>query len=325
MATLRAWGVQVPGVISAEHTYVSAHDDPAEGSPPIETWSCFGRHTGGRLLAEVVEADIEAARRAAEPNGTAGIRYAVTGVNHQAANRILFAGGRASGHVCLVHNAVGYRTSAFIWGSYGRPPWDWLDRAKLDTSDDSAQSLNELAKSSPPSLYQSEEPPPQVIEAVSTISAELVSHLKRYPDALHKVSPRQFEELIAELLSGFGWAVELTPTSKDGGYDMYAISKDISGLQSHWIVECKKFAPHRKVEVDIVRSLHGTMSHLGVGNALLVTTSHFTKGSMAFKASRYDLELKDYHDILNWIDDYKLHPGGTLYVRHNHLVLPRRE
>jgi restriction system protein len=103
---------------------------------------------------------------------------------------------------------------------------------------------------------------------------------------------------------------------------MYAISKDVSGLSSHWIIECKKWATKNKVEVDIVRALYGVKSNLRVGNALLATTSHFTRGAKQFKTSRYDLELKDCEDVLGWISKYGPNPDGTLYLRSNQLILP---
>ena len=60
--------------------------------------------------------------------------------------------------------------------------------------------------------------------------------------------PRQFEELICEILAGFGWEVQLTPATRDGGYDMFAISQDlVAGVQTSWIIECKKYSAEKKV------------------------------------------------------------------------------
>jgi restriction endonuclease Mrr len=150
-----------------------------------------------------------------------------------------------------------------------------------------------------------------------------MKYLAKHPEGIHEITSRQFEELIAEILAGYGWDVELTPATKDGGYDLYAISKDISGLRSHWIIECKKWAPDRKVGVEIVRALYGVKSDRKMGNALLATTSHFTHGVEAFKNSRYDLALKDYEGILQWINEYTPHPNGKLYIRDNRLVIPQ--
>ncbi len=165
--------------------------------------------------------------------------------------------------------------------------------------------------------------PKQLIEVVHIITTELIEYLKRHPKAMYEIRPRQFEELIAEILASYGWEVKLTPPIKDGGYDIFAISKEIkTGLQTSWIIECKKYASENKVGVDIVRALYGVKANLNVANALLATTSYFTKGVQDFKASRYDIELKDYGDIIEWINQYRPNPNGKLYIKENKLVLP---
>ena len=55
---------------------------------------------------------------------------------------------------------------------------------------------------------------------------------------------------------------------------------------------------------------------------MLATTSHFTAGVHKLKASSYDLELKDYEGILEWINEYQPHPDGKLYIKDHKLVIP---
>lgn len=167
------------------------------------------------------------------------------------------------------------------------------------------------------------EPPAHLVDVLRTISAELIKYIAKHPRELYKLRPRQFEELIAEILASYGWLVDLTPAIKDGGYDILAISKDdAAGVRTSWIIECKKYAAKRKVGVDVVRALFGVKADLKVANALLATTSYFTKGVKDYKASRYDLELKDYGDILDWINTYRPNPDGQLYIKDNQLILP---
>jgi hypothetical protein len=47
---------------------------------------------------------------------------------------------------------------------------------------------------------------------------------------------------------------------------------------------------------------------------MLATTSFFTQGAKQFKSSRYNLELRDYNGILEWLEAYRPNPTGTLYV-----------
>jgi len=172
-------------------------------------------------------------------------------------------------------------------------------------------------------LYASDEPTQELILAVQTISKELVCRIKRHPREMYKLYPRQFEELIAEILANFGWEVRLTPSTRDGGYDIYAITREsMANVQISWIIECKKYAPERKVGIDIVRKLHSVKTSKNVGCMMLATTSHFTRGVQEFKASRYDLQLKDYDGIVEWIDKYQPNPGGQLYIPGTKLIIP---
>jgi hypothetical protein len=144
-----------------------------------------------------------------------------------------------------------------------------------------------------------------LVTAVQAVNSDLISFLRKYPKELHRIHWRRFEELIAELLHSFGWEVELTRPSKDGGYDMLGIYRDESGVRHSWIIECKKWAEERRVGVDIARALYTVKQELGVGGALLATTSNFTAGVHSFKASRYDFDLRDHAAIIEWINAYK--------------------
>lgn len=91
----------------ADHTYVVFLH-------PEKRWGCFGRDKGGRqLLAD--KGNFNGAETAAHPNGQAGIIYGITGVCHQAANRIL----RGAGSSKTVKDAKGYWASYFLYGTYG--------------------------------------------------------------------------------------------------------------------------------------------------------------------------------------------------------------
>lgn len=165
--------------------------------------------------------------------------------------------------------------------------------------------------------------PNQLTKIINVVTVELIDYLKKHPEALYEIKPRQFEELIAEILASYGWQIQLTPPTKDGGYDIFAISKDIStGVKTSWIIECKKYSPQNKVSVDIIRALYGIKSNLRVANALIATTSYFTKGAHDFKASRYDIELKDYEAILEWINQYHPNPNGKLYIKNKQIIIP---
>ena len=176
-------------------------------------------------------------------------------------------------------------------------------------------------------LQSPDEPSPSLVQAIDTVTAELINYLKRHPKKLYEIPPDVFEEIVAEVLASFGWQVDITPKSKDGGYDIFALSPTGDrDTTSSWIIECKRYAPHRKVGVDIVRALYGSnlLSRRdgAAGMKMLATTSRFTAGAQAFKASRYDLALKDYESILDWLNTYRPNPNGRLYLKDNKLVMP---
>ena len=141
----------------------------------------------------------------------------------------------------------------------------------------------------------------EIKDVIIPASEELIKYIKNKQDLIFKISSRQFEELIADILKNFGWDVELTAATKDGGYDIFAISKDLSGMKSSWIIECKKYRRDRKVGIEAARSLYSVKNEMKVSNAIIATTSTFTKGVHDFSASRYDFSLRDYDGIMEWL------------------------
>lgn len=149
----------------------------------------------------------------------------------------------------------------------------------------------------------------QIVEIVAptivVANEAMIERLKKAPQDLHKISPRKFEELIADLVQDMGWEIELTPQSKDGGKDILAFLKtDLGKLLC--LIEAKHYDPRRPVQVGLVRQLYGTFVDHGANSAMLVTSSTFTKGAREFQAKHeYQLSLREYGDVVNWIRNYK--------------------
>ena len=149
----------------------------------------------------------------------------------------------------------------------------------------------------------------QIIKAVApiivTANDVLIEKLKRQPSDLFKITSRQFEEVIADLLSDMGIEVELTPQTRDGGKDILAYMDTPIG-KVLCLVEAKQHKETRPVGVNLVRSLYGTVVDQDASKGMLVTTSRFTKDAAAFQQKyEYILSLKDYSDVLSWILKYK--------------------
>ena len=115
------------------------------------------------------------------------------------------------------------------------------------------------------------------------------------------MTSRKFEELVAELLSRKGFKVELTPPSKDGGFDMYAAKSDTLG-RFLFLVECKRYSQTNKVGVNIVRALHGVVQDKKANAGVVVTTSFFTAGAKEFQdRHKFQLHLHDYLELRRWL------------------------
>lgn len=142
---------------------------------------------------------------------------------------------------------------------------------------------------------------PQII----TTNDQLIMQLKRTPDDLFKITPRQFEEVVADLLADMGMEVELTPETRDGGKDILAYMKTEIG-KFLCLVETKQHNKNRPVGVSLVRSLFGTLVDHKATTGMLVTTSRFAKPAQQFQERhKYQLSLKDYSDVVSWILRYK--------------------
>jgi len=157
--------------------------------------------------------------------------------------------------------------------------------------------------------------PPEYSERL-TIVEHLPTKLLRLvaadPRSVRGLTPRQFEEFIAELIEGLGFDnVLLTPASNDGGRDVIA-SNRIHGIPLTFYFECKRYAEGNAVQLGTLRSLLGVVAHhskeANVG--VLVTTSHFTRGAKELIANECRLDGKDYHGIVEWVDAYNRSSSG---------------
>jgi len=168
-----------------------------------------------------------------------------------------------------------------------------------------AQTLGEPGFEYLREIYSAED----VLQFYETIP-DLVFALKSSPYLLRELSPREFEEVVAEVFRAKGFVVDLTKRTRDGGKDIVAVHTDRLGIQSKYFIECKHYAEDNKVGVDIVRALHGVLNTKdGPNKTILATTSTFTSGAKRFveneAASKWDMTLADYDEIVKWISDYE--------------------
>jgi hypothetical protein len=113
-----------------DHVYVT--------SDTGHCWGCFGRDSGGIEICSG-PGDLAFAYCLSYPRGKrlglpryAGITYAIEGVCHQAANRILYPVGNGS---LLVARARGYGLSHALYGPYGPDGLRWPELIKCASVD----------------------------------------------------------------------------------------------------------------------------------------------------------------------------------------------
>ena len=135
----------------------------------------------------------------------------------------------------------------------------------------------------------------------TAVNDDLIRHLAANPQLLRGIHPRRFEELIADLFARRGFTVSLTPATRDGGIDLYAVTRD--DLGSHlYVVECKRYAANRKVGVEAVRGLYAMAEVKHATKGILVTTSYFSRDAIAFALPlEYRLSLHDFDALSSWL------------------------
>lgn len=140
-----------------------------------------------------------------------------------------------------------------------------------------------------------------IIKQVDYFDPSVYKLLQTNPELLKTLDWRIFEEMIADILKTFGYTIELTKKTKDGGIDVFAIKSDKDFGQHKYILQAKRYT--NSVQVSPIRELLYLHSEQGASKSCLATTSTFTKGAWELADKhRWTLELKDRDGILKWID-----------------------
>lgn len=125
---------------------------------------------------------------------------------------------------------------------------------------------------------------------------------------LERLSPREFENLVAKLFERTGYQVRVTAASRDGGVDILA--KRSGALTSESIiVQCKHY-PRRTVPVSEVRALYGILRRRDdVHRAILVTSGEFSQDCYDF-ARGQPIDLIDGQGLLALLQKYPIDRGS---------------
>jgi HJR/Mrr/RecB family endonuclease len=142
--------------------------------------------------------------------------------------------------------------------------------------------------------------PTQIVTDTKVINRALLDVVKNDLEHIHKMTPREFEFLVAEMLEKKGYQVEITPETRDWGKDLIAV-KHIDFGKFIFFVECKRNELVRPVGIEVVQRLYGAVT----GNAtagLIVTSSDFSTPAKTFtKKIEHQMSLVNYYKLCEWI------------------------
>ncbi|WP_084651512.1 restriction endonuclease [Ottowia thiooxydans] len=142
----------------------------------------------------------------------------------------------------------------------------------------------------------------QVESDIRVINGRLLEAIQRDSNAIHALTPRQFEEFVAELMEKRGYKVDLTKATRDGGKDLI-IANNLDIGNFIYYVECKKYSPTNPVGVNLVRELAGTVLTDRVTAGIMVTSSYFSPDAIKFSNQiKHQLSLIDYIKLKEWIN-----------------------
>lgn len=138
---------------------------------------------------------------------------------------------------------------------------------------------------------------------------ELAAHIRRRFVDIYQLSPLRFELLVEDIFKKLGYKTRRTQHTRDGGYDIVLLERK---SEEQILVECKRYAAHRRVGVGIVRQLLGVQLISGIRRAKIVSTSRFTEVASAATSlpsvvdSGIELELIDADRLLRELELYNV-------------------
>lgn len=144
----------------------------------------------------------------------------------------------------------------------------------------------------------------QLSTDIRLVNKTILERVRQNPEGMYKLTSREFEEMVAELMIKRGFEVKLTKKTRDGGKDLIiANHMDVGNFM--YYVECKKYAPTNPVGVNLVRELVGAMSADRATAGIMITSSYFSPDAIKFsKIFQHQLGLVDFIQLKEWLKKY---------------------
>ncbi|GAB5473561.1 MAG: hypothetical protein Mars2KO_16600 [Maribacter sp.] len=190
---------------------------------------------------------------------------------------------------------------------------DFVDFTRIPLSTEIIENIGKSLKVSAEELsileYHMSSPEDTEYEEKDTLliyndTKEIITNIYNDNEILYTIDPNKFEEVIGELLYSKGFEVNISQKTRDGGYDILAITKQ-GGIPFKMLVECKRYK--NTVGVGIVRSFCDVIETEKANKGILVTTSYFSKPAVERKSKKGGLlDLVNKDGIIDWIAEYHL-------------------
>ena len=147
---------------------------------------------------------------------------------------------------------------------------------------------------------------PALIGSIKEISEEYIIWLKYHPKAIEQIAWEAFEKLVAEIFSSKGFEVALTGRIRNQSADILAIRTDEFGVETKYLIECKRYNSSNHVGFDIVNNVIGAAKRANVDHAFLVTSSFFSSDVKFHEQDLRELRLhiRDGEAVREWLRNY---------------------
>lgn len=129
----------------------------------------------------------------------------------------------------------------------------------------------------------------------------IIELIYKNPTWLQTMTNYEFEELVSEIFIKYGFNVDFVTETNGKNKRIIAIKNDMD-IRIKYLIECKRYMQDSKVSLDIVQRLYDVCYQKNANKGIVVTTSSFTKDAYKFASQHpWELDLKDYNSLLNWI------------------------
>ncbi|MDY5348934.1 MAG: restriction endonuclease [Candidatus Ventricola sp.] len=114
---------------------------------------------------------------------------------------------------------------------------------------------------------------------------------------IYNLSPKDFEDMVANLYRHLGFNVTQTPYINDGGKDAI-LSKD--GIR--YFLECKRYSPDAQIGRPMLQKLFAAMNEGHVEHGIFITTADFSKTAYEY-GTRYGIQTINGQALVELIRD----------------------